>query len=138
VPESFLADEKSTENLGATLASQTPLGGTWLLKGQLGAGKTTWTRGFVEGLGGDSEQVSSPTYAVLHRYDTPSGRVLHLDLYRSGSSGVWTLGLEDSINNKDRLIVEWPGESGPWVTDWVCSLELTIILGGRKAIWNIQ
>ena len=69
------------------LAQETPPGGTWLLRGELGAGKTTWTRGFVPGLGGDPDQVASPTYAVLHRYETPKGRVFHLDLYRLGEAG---------------------------------------------------
>ena len=60
-----LADEAATEALGRRLAARTPSGGTWLLAGGLGVGKTTWCRGFVEGLGGDPDQVASPTYAVI-------------------------------------------------------------------------
>jgi tRNA threonylcarbamoyladenosine biosynthesis protein TsaE len=135
VPEIFLADEAATEKFGAELARQTPPGGTWLLRGELGAGKTTWTRGFVAGLGGNSDQVSSPTYAVLHCYDAPSGRIFHLDLYRLGASGIWNLGLEELLTQTDRLVVEWAGNDGPWVSDWVSILELTQVPNGRSASW---
>ena len=131
----FLSDEMATEALGAELAALTPPGGTWLLRGELGAGKTTWTRGFVAGLAGDPEQVASPTYAVLHRYGTPEGRVFHLDLYRLGETGAWTLGLEEQIEAQDRLVVEWAGREGPWPTPWVGTLELTPSGEGRDAAW---
>ena len=135
MPARFLKDDAATEKLGAALAKQTPPGGTWLLKGELGAGKTTWARGFVAGLGGAADQVSSPTYAVLHRYDTPSGRVFHLDLYRLGPQGVWSLGLEESVSRADWLVAEWAGKDGPWVSDWVSFLELSQARDGRNAAW---
>jgi tRNA threonylcarbamoyl adenosine modification protein YjeE len=136
VPDRFLPDEEATERFGCELAGRTPPGGTWLLKGELGAGKTTWARGFVAGLGGDPDQVSSPTYAVLHRYGTPSGIVLHLDLYRLGPAGAWGLGLEDSLGSTDRLVVEWAelrDGAGPWPTPWVSFLELRHAAEGRAA-----
>jgi len=131
----FLPDEEALEALGSELARGTPAGGTWLLKGELGAGKTTWTRGFVRGLGGDPDQVASPTYAVLHRYATPRGRVFHLDLYRLGEMGGWSLGLEDTLTPADFLVVEWAGRSGPWPTEWVAVLELGMEGEGRRACW---
>ncbi len=132
-----LSDELATEALGRELASQTPQGGTWLLRGELGAGKTTWTRGFVAGLGGDAEDVASPTYAVLHRYGTPKGKVFHLDLYRLGENGAWTLGLEEQVAGDDFLVVEWAGSKGPWPTDWVSTLSLELEADGRLAEWTI-
>lgn len=132
----FLADDLATEALGRELAQGTPPGGTWLLRGELGAGKTTWTRGFVSGLGGDPEQVASPTYAVLHRYETPRGRVFHLDLYRLGEAGGWSLGLEETVTELDFLVVEWAGRSGPWPTDWVAELTLEPAGEGRRALWQ--
>jgi tRNA threonylcarbamoyl adenosine modification protein YjeE len=131
----YLPDEEATERLGRELAQGTPAGGTWLLRGELGAGKTTWTRGFVSGLGGDPEQVASPTYAVLHRYETPQGRVFHLDLYRLGEAGGWSLGLEDTVTDADYLVVEWAGRSGPWPTEWVAELLLEPAGEGRQARW---
>jgi tRNA threonylcarbamoyladenosine biosynthesis protein TsaE len=133
----FLNDDLATEALGAELAKVTPAGGTWLLRGDLGAGKTTWTRGFVQGLGGDPEQVASPTYAVLHRYDSPVGRIFHLDLYRLGEAGAWSLGLEEQVNAADRMVVEWAGSEGPWPTPWVAHLELVPEGEGRRAHWTL-
>ncbi|GLH72426.1 tRNA (adenosine(37)-N6)-threonylcarbamoyltransferase complex ATPase subunit type 1 TsaE [Geothrix limicola] len=137
MPELFLADDAATEALGETLARLTPPGGTWLLRGELGAGKTTWTRGFLRGLGGDPDEVASPTYAVLHRYESPAGRLFHLDLYRPGPEGAWSLGLEETLEAADRLVVEWAGGEGPWPTDWVARLEISPQGDGRLAKWTM-
>lgn len=137
MPDRFLADELDTEALAAELAAATPSGGVWLLRGELGAGKTTWTRGFVRGLGGDPEQVASPTYAVLHRYDTPRGRVFHLDLYRLGPDGAWGLGLDEELRPGDFLVAEWPGEGGPWEGRWTGRLVLAPESAGRRADWTL-
>jgi len=133
--EKVLAGDAATEALGAELAALTPPGGTWLLRGELGAGKTTFTRGFVAGLGGDPDQVASPTYAVLHRYRCPGGWVHHLDLYRLGEAGAWSLGLEETVQPGDYLVVEWAGNSGPWPTDWVAELTLEGDGDQRLARW---
>ena len=133
----LLEDEAATEALGAELARSTPVGGTWLLRGELGAGKTTWTRGFVAGLGGDADQVASPTYAVLHCYGVPQGKVFHLDLYRLGAEGAWNLGLEEVIGPTDFLVVEWAGLSGPWPSPWVAELNLETQGTGRMAAWSM-
>lgn len=136
-PTQFLPDESALEALGCQLATRTPPGGTWLLRGELGTGKTTWTRGFLSGLGGAPEQVASPTYAVLHRYHAPTGRVWHLDLYRLGADGAWSLGLEDQIEATDRLVVEWAGAEGPWPSAWVATLDLACEGEGRRATWEM-
>jgi len=137
VPELFLADDAATEALGEALARITPPGGTWLLRGELGAGKTTWARGFLRGLGGDPDEAASPTYAVLHRYGLPEGSLFHLDLYRPGPEGAWALGLEEAVGLADRLVVEWAGQDGPWPTDWVAEMSLTAEREGRRAEWTL-
>ncbi len=141
MPECYLVDDLATEALGVTLAGLTPPGGTWLLQGGLGAGKTTWTRGFLRGLGGDPEEVASPTYAVMHRYSSPVGALVHLDLYRTGVQGAWSLGLEEVIQTSDRLVVEWAEPlPGPWPTSWVGTLRLAPAgpAGeGRHAQWTL-
>lgn len=137
MPDCYLQDDLATEALGAELAKHTPPGGTWLLRGELGAGKTTWTRGFLGGLGGEPDEVASPTYAVLHRYRLPEGHLFHLDLYRLGEAGAWSLGLEEQVDPTDRLVVEWAGEAGPWPTPWVAHLELRPEGEGRRARWTL-
>ena len=134
--ERYLSDDAATEALGEELARLTPPGGTWLLRGELGAGKTTWTRGFLRGLGGDPDDVASPTYAVLHRYPLAVGRLFHLDLYRPGPGGAWTLGLEEALGPEDRLVVEWAGTDGPWPSAWVAELSLAPEGDGRRAEWT--
>lgn len=136
MPDRFLPDDAATEALGEELARLTPPGGTWLLHGELGAGKTTWTRGFLRGLGGDPDEVASPTYAVLHRYAAGQGHLFHLDLYRPGPSGAWTLGLEEQVGPGDRLVVEWAGPDGPWPSAWVGTLTLGEEGEGRRAEWT--
>jgi len=137
VSERFLPDDAATEALGSELAALTPAGGTWLLRGELGAGKTTWTRGFLTGLGGNPDDAASPTYAVLHRYRATRGRLFHLDLYRLGEGGAWSLGLDEQVLPADFLVVEWAGLDGPWPTAWVARLDLETEGEGRRARWTI-
>jgi tRNA threonylcarbamoyladenosine biosynthesis protein TsaE len=80
-----------------------------LLSGDLGAGKTTLTKGIVSGIGAATEdEVTSPTFTLVHRYDRKV-RVYHVDLYRiSGVHDLETLGLEDVFSEDAVVIVEWP------------------------------
>ena len=89
-----------------------------LLSGDLGAGKTTLTKGIVRGLGAASEEdVTSPTFTLVHKYDGPM-RVYHVDLYRVVSfQDFETLGLEDVFNEEAVVIVEW-SEKFLLRTDW--------------------
>lgn len=89
-----------------------------LLSGDLGAGKTTLTKGIVSGLGAaEEEEVTSPTFTLVHRYGRDS-RVYHVDLYRiEGARDLDTLGLEDLFAEPAVVIVEW-AEKLTLRTDW--------------------
>ena len=80
-----------------------------LLSGDLGAGKTTLTKGIVSGLGAAAEEeVTSPTFTLVHKYER-GARVYHVDLYRIADlHDLETLGLEDVFSEKAIVIVEWP------------------------------
>jgi tRNA threonylcarbamoyladenosine biosynthesis protein TsaE len=80
-----------------------------LLRGELGAGKTTLTKGIVSGLGGArEEEVTSPTFTLVHNYHN-GVRVYHIDLYRVGNFRDFeTLGVEDLFTTPAIVIVEWP------------------------------
>jgi tRNA threonylcarbamoyladenosine biosynthesis protein TsaE len=84
-----------------------------LLSGELGAGKTTLTKGIAAGLGAAQEEdVTSPTFTLVHRYEG-AARVYHVDLYRiEGLHDLETLGLEDVFSEKAVVIVEWPEKAG--------------------------
>lgn len=89
-----------------------------LLSGDLGAGKTTLTKGIASGMGAAGEdEVTSPTFTLVHKYDGTS-RVYHVDLYRiADSRDLETLGLEDIFNEAAVVIVEWPDKL-TISTDW--------------------
>lgn len=120
-----LPDAEATEALGAALAAASPGQCVIYLEGELGAGKTTLARGFLRGLGHEG-RVKSPTYSLMEPYDTPSGRVLHLDLYRLADpdEAAW-LGLADDDGRPTRLLVEWPAHGAGWLPapDLVVRLE---------------
>lgn len=84
-----------------------------ILRGDLGAGKTTLVKGIAEGLdAADAEEVTSPTYTLIHEYDGSLGasavRLYHLDLYRIESERELAgLGLEDLAGPRNVALVEW-------------------------------
>lgn len=89
-----------------------------LLSGDLGAGKTTLTKGIAAGLGAAREDdVTSPTFTLVHKYEG-STRVYHVDLYRiEDLHDLETLGLEDIFAEQAVVIVEWPDRM-KLRTDW--------------------
>ena len=89
-----------------------------LLSGDLGAGKTTLTKGIASGLGAaEEEEVTSPTFTLVHKYDGRT-RVYHVDLYRIADPHDFeTLGLEDVFDEQAVVIVEWP-EKLALRTEW--------------------
>ena len=98
--------EPETVAAGARLGRSLGAGTVVLLQGPLGAGKTAFARGVTEGLGGDPDDVSSPTFTIVQEY---SGRVRvqHVDLYRLTPPEVDDLALEDLLED-GVLVVEWP------------------------------
>lgn len=79
-----------------------------LLKGNLGAGKTTFTQFLMKNLGSEDE-ISSPTYSIVNEYHTPKGKVYHFDLYRlKNIDEVYDIGIEEYLDNAFLCIIEWP------------------------------
>ena len=100
------ATEGDTIELGRQLATQIVRPCLILLAGNLGAGKTTLSKGIVSGLGAaPADEVSSPTYTVVHDY---GGDVYHIDLYRLETpTQVQMLGLDEMFDRGAVLLVEW-------------------------------
>ena len=98
--------EAETTALGRELGRELGAGAVVLLEGPLGAGKTAFARGLAEGLGCNPDDVSSPTFTIVHEYagDIP---LQHVDLYRLTDKEVDDLGLEDLMEDAV-LAVEWP------------------------------
>lgn len=100
--EFHLSSERETRRLGASLAAKLRAGDVVLLYGDLGSGKTTLVRGYLEAMGVE-ETIRSPTFNLIQLFET-SPPVLHADLYRV--SGFQGLGLEDYLETHVCLI-EW-------------------------------
>jgi tRNA threonylcarbamoyladenosine biosynthesis protein TsaE len=106
-----LADESATAKLAARIAAASRPGDIIALKGELGAGKTSFARAFIGARGGD-EAVPSPTFTLVQLYDLPHSAVWHFDLYRiRDPKDAWELGIEDAFSEGISLI-EWPERLG--------------------------
>ena len=98
--------EAETEALGAALAAELAPGTVVLLYGDLGAGKTVFSRGFARGLG-ITEPVSSPTYTIVQEYDSDP-RLLHFDAYRlADEDELYAMGYDDYLAENALLVMEW-------------------------------
>ena len=108
----ILADEEATMAAGAMLAKVVRAGDVITLSGPLGAGKTSFARGFLAALGHQGE-VPSPSFAIVQPYEHLDPPVWHADLYRIEEEGeLDELGLDDLADAV--LLVEWPEQAGRW------------------------
>jgi tRNA threonylcarbamoyladenosine biosynthesis protein TsaE len=90
------------------LASTLEPGRVLLISGNLGAGKTAFVRGLAQGLGVDPEDVSSPTFTLVHEYRGERIALYHVDLYRLDRAATEDLGLEEMGVADGVLAIEWP------------------------------
>lgn len=108
--------DEQTIDLGRRLARTLPHRAVVLLIGDLGAGKTTLAKGIVNGRdAAQPEEVSSPTFTLIHEYGSASNKnlVYHIDLYRlDHPSQVATLGLDELFDRDALVLIEW-GERFP-------------------------
>jgi len=99
---------KFGEQLGRALRAPAIIG----FSGDLGAGKTTLVQAICRGLGA-AVPATSPTYALVHHYDSPAGPVYHVDCYRLRSSQeARDLGLDEILSQRAILLIEWPEKAG--------------------------
>jgi tRNA threonylcarbamoyladenosine biosynthesis protein TsaE len=100
--------EEETVAVARGLASTLKAGDVLLLSGNLGSGKTTFVRGLAEGLGLSPDEVSSPTFTLVHEYRGGRLGLYHADLYRLDRAATADLGLEEMGVEDGVLAVEWP------------------------------
>ncbi|MBS1548890.1 MAG: tRNA (adenosine(37)-N6)-threonylcarbamoyltransferase complex ATPase subunit type 1 TsaE [Bacteroidetes bacterium] len=108
-----------------------------VLKGNLGAGKTTFTQFLLQQLG-STDVVSSPTYAIVNEYSSPKGKIFHFDLYRLNSiEEVLDIGIEEYLDSACLSIIEWP-EIYQQELDYLDYHEMTIENDGSQRLIHFQ
>jgi tRNA threonylcarbamoyladenosine biosynthesis protein TsaE len=106
--ESTTHSEEATSDVARLLAQRLEAGAVLLLSGELGAGKTAFVRGLAAGLGIDPDEVSSPTFTLVHEYRGGRLTLYHADLYRLEHTAAEDLGLEERTVAGGVLAIEWP------------------------------
>ena len=120
-----LRSAKATEDLGRAIGHQLGGGEIIALIGELGAGKTVLVRGIATGLGVPPEQVTSPTFTLLHEY---SGHLhlVHADLYRINNlDDLSSIGLEEYFSPTSAVVIEWADRMSPEFPEDYLRIHLT-------------
>ena len=132
----FLPDEEATLQWGGSWAATLSAPLVVYLQGDLGAGKTTFTRGLLRGLGYGGA-VKSPTYAIVESYPLPAFTLHHFDLYRFTAPEEWDdAGLDDLADGHSICLIEWPQLGEGFAPPPDIGIELTHTEAGRRATLN--
>ncbi|MEM7226358.1 MAG: tRNA (adenosine(37)-N6)-threonylcarbamoyltransferase complex ATPase subunit type 1 TsaE [Pseudomonadota bacterium] len=120
-----LPDQAATERLAHALAGRAAAGDVIALRGDLGAGKTTFARAYINALApGQAEEVPSPTFTLVQLYQRAPAPVWHFDLYRlEDPEEAFELGIEEALA-VDICLIEWPERLGALLPDDRLDLEL--------------
>ena len=95
-----------TKSIGSHFSNQLVLGNIIAINGELGAGKTTFIKGILEGLGYE-KNVSSPTYTLINEYESKY-KIIHIDCYREQDVDRWLdIGIMEYLNDSNVVIIEW-------------------------------
>ena len=126
-----LKDEGETLRLAENMAGYLCPGMNLYLKGELGAGKTTFLRGLLRGLS-YQDKVKSPTYTLVEPYSFDKFTIYHFDLYRFKDEIEWDdAGFREYFNNSSICLVEWPEKAGHILPDPDILIELSHASHGR-------
>lgn len=100
--------EEQTREIAAAFAATLHAGAILLLQGDLGAGKTAFVRGLAEGLGIKADEVTSPTFTLVHEYRGGRLPLIHVDLYRLDRADLDEIGLDQDLASEGIVAIEWP------------------------------
>ena len=126
-----LPDEAATLEAGRQFAKKLHSGLTVYLHGDLGAGKTTFVRGVLQGLG-HAGKVKSPTYTLVEPYVISNCQIYHFDLYRFNDEEEWeAAGFREYFNDESICLVEWPEKAGNLLRPADFDIKMGVLGNGR-------
>ena len=128
--------EEETEKIAFKIAREIPYGSVIGLRGNLGAGKTVFARGFARGLD-INEIVSSPTFTLVKEYPAKNNKWLyHLDLYRiSDSNAALVFGIDEYLNDSSAIVlIEWPERIHDLFTPETIFIDIERTEKGKRSI----
>lgn len=133
--EIYLQDSAATEALGKLLGRHAADGDVFCLTGDLGAGKTLLSRGVAEALGVSSEDVTSPTFAIMNVYQGTELEVRHFDLYRlNRPEELEDIGFDEYAGGDGVTLIEWAELFSEQLPEEYLQITLRLDRAGRRAV----
>ena len=133
--EIYLQDSAATEALGKLLGRHAADGDVFCLTGDLGAGKTLLSRGVAEALGVSSEDVTSPTFAIMNVYQGTGLEVRHFDLYRlNRPEELEDIGFDEYAGGDGVTLIEWAELFSEQLPEEYLQITLRLDGAGRRAV----
>ena len=136
----FVGNLKETIQLGKKFAQELNPKSIILLKGPIGSGKTSFVQGIAKGLFIE-EDITSPTFALSHHYNSGTIPLIHIDLYRLEDSLMakefFVSEEEEAIQNEAIMVIEWPELIKPVLNDfWTIEISYARDFGRNYKIWD--
>lgn len=129
---------EAMEALGRETAATARAGDVFALVGDLGAGKTHWTKGFVAGAG-STDAVTSPTFGLVNEYHGGRVSVFHLDFYRlETASELIALGWDELLEQDGIIIAEWADKFPELLPPETVWLHFTVEADGRRTVKSVS
>lgn len=134
----YIDDEQAMQALGESFSKKLSGGMTLHLSGELGAGKTTFVRGVLRGLG-YSGAVKSPTFTLVESYNLNSKPVYHMDFYRvDDPQELELIGIRDYLDGERLCLIEWPARAGTLLPEPDVNIQIKDQEPGRKVLVKVQ